>query len=444
MRWPTMTQKLTTFDLMGYTPNPDQLPLHRSQATVLQIVGAEGAGKSQVTAAEAVACVPWAKLIYLIGQTYDNTHPEFNYMVEALYKLDALDSARVSQPKQGAWSLTTRTGCAVVTLSVERGASSIIAKGQQPDVVILTEAGIINSYGVLLAAVRRATRVKGRVILTGTLKDNFGWYAGLVDDLSAAGNSWGGETYSLPAWTNRLLYPGGRDDPEIKRLETILPADEFARTVAAQRVPSRALVFPEFSYAAHVRPCPFEDGLPVTLWIDPGYYPSAYVVLAVQFHGPEVWLIDEIYLYMHTHQQVIDLARRKHWWGNVSNRGVMDIAGRQHHAEESAVEVWKHQAGISLAGQPVGVLDGIARHRSFLFPPRLFHDPACVNTLGEYKQYKRPTDRDGNATGDIPVDKHNHSMKAIAYGLIGRFGFVDNRRPQAFLAQAKVKGWNPQ
>ena len=429
-RWPTLQQKDATFRRIGYQPTPLQAPVHDSHATVLQIVGAEGAGKSQVTASEIAACVPWCKLVYLVGQTYENARREFEYLIERLSEVGALDPREVSQPRQGSWQMVTRTGCLIVTLSVERGAAAVIARGEQPDIICLCEAGIIQSYSVFLAAVRRVTRVKGRVILCGTLKDNFGWYASLADELDAPGNPWRGQTQSLPAWSNTYLYPGGENDPEIGRLRAILPNDEFKRPVAAKKVPSSALIFPEFSYAQHVRPCPFDPELPAHIWIDPGYFPSVYAVIPVQFHGPEVWQIDEIYLNHHTHQQVIAEAKKRPWWGNVS-RAVIDFAGRQHHAEQSAEEIWRHMAGIHPHSQQVGILDGIARHRDFLHNKRLFHDPRCRYTLEEYKKYKRPTDRDGNPTDDLPKDDFNHSLKALAYGLVDRFGFVDNRRAES-------------
>lgn len=438
-----MYQKQNSFRLMGYTPNGAQVPIHARTSTVLQIVGAEGAGKSRVTAAEITACVPWSRLIYLIGQTYENAHIEFNYLIENLLALGALDLARVSQPRQGAWQLVTKTGCRIVTLSVERGASSIIAKGEQPDIFALLEAGIMNSFSVMLASVRRATRAKGRVILSGTLKDNFGWYASLVDELAPLKNAWRGLTYSLPAWTNTLIYPGGREDPEIKRLEAILPDDEFQRTIAAKRVPSRALIFPEFSYITNVRNCPFDPSLPVHIWIDPGYFPSAYAVIPVQFHGPEVWQFDEIYLNHHYHSQVIKIAKAKSWWPNVA-RIAMDIASKQHHSDESGEEIWANETGFKIHTNPIGIMAGISRHRSFLSPiPRLFHDTKCKQTLNEYKLYKRRTDRDGNPTSDEPINANNHAMKAIAYGLVDRFGFVDNPRPSlaGVLAQGSAKGW---
>lgn len=423
-RWPNAKQKEITFRYIDYNPFPQQAQFHYSKATVLQLVGAEGAGKSWVASSELAACIPWCELIYIIGQTYDNTHPEFNYLVEHLSKLGAVNPAKVSQPKQGSWEMVTETGCRIVTLSVERGASAIIAKGEQPDIICLTEAGIINSYGVVLASVRRATRAKGRVILVGTLKDNYGWYAEMVDELSVTDNQWRGETYSLPAWINTTLYPGGRDDPEIKRLEAIMPDDEFARTIAAERVPSRALVLSEFRYSQHVKPCPFNPDLPVTIWIDPGHFPSVYAVLAVQFHGREVWHFDEVFLNDHIHDQVIEICKQRPWWKKVEG-GVIDFAGRQHHADRSAIEVWQARTGLSLRSQLIGIMDGIYVHRAFLKQKRLYHDPSCKGTLGEYGLYRLPTDRDGNPTSDQPRDEHNHAMKAIAYGLVDRFGFVE-------------------
>jgi hypothetical protein len=432
-RWPTFDQKRAIFQAVGYEPNAVQVPIHQSVATLVQIVGAEGAGKSRVLAEELIACSLWCKLIYLVGQKYENSQREFEYMVDSAFKIDLVKLADISQPQRAAWSMTCRNGCRVHTISADAGASGIIARGEEPDIIALCEAGRIGSSGVLSSAVRRVTRSNGRVILSGTLIDDFGWYASLVDELTPVPNAWRGATFSLPAWTNLMLYPGGRDDVEIRRLESILPSDEFARTVAAVRVPSRALVLPEFNYADHVRPCPFDPELPVTLWIDPGYFPSAYAVLAVQFHGRDVWHIDEVYLHQHTHDQVIDECKKRAWWGKV-NGAVIDFAGRQHQADRSAAEVWSALAGVYPRSRPVGILDGISRHRTFLMghDGHLYHDPCCVNTLREYKRYSRPTDSDGHPTSDLPVDRENHALKCVAYGLVDKFGFVLHpvRKPQ--------------
>ena len=117
-RWPLLSQKSATFYRLNYTPNPYQWPIHRSPADVVQLVGAEGAGKSHVAASELVANVPWCNLIYIVGQNYTNTHAEFNYMVQFLLQLGAVKIDAISTPKQGAWTMQTLTGCTIKTLSV--------------------------------------------------------------------------------------------------------------------------------------------------------------------------------------------------------------------------------------------------------------------------------------------------------------------------------------
>jgi len=427
--WPNLTQKKIVFEALDYDPYPEQWPFHFSNKDVIQVVGAEGSGKSQIASNEMTACIfrKRTKLIYLIGETYVNPRKEFEYLRDNLLRLGAVKQDDISFPKNGKCSLVTFSGCKIETLSAQEGASAVIATGEQADIYCLTEAGIIGSYGMFTACVRRATRNQGRVILVGTLTDNFGWYASLVDELRVPNNIFRGETFSLPAWINKSLYPGGKDDPEILRLKEILTDDEFNRTIAAERSIPPALIFGnDFSYSKNVQPCLYNPSLPVTLSFDPGYSVSAYSVGAFQFPrndngDEEIWQIDELYLHGHTHKMVCDIVKSLKWWTNV-DRVVSDIAARQHQAAESGEEVWRFETGRYVHNQSVGVMDGIDAHKSHLY--HLKHDPSCKHTLNEYRLYRRPTDRDGNPTSDKPLDRDNHAMKMIAYMLVDRYGFV--------------------
>lgn len=57
------------------------------------MVGGEGSGKSLVGAMEMVSRVFEGKLFWLVGADYDNTKPEFDYIVEAAQKLGILEFA---------------------------------------------------------------------------------------------------------------------------------------------------------------------------------------------------------------------------------------------------------------------------------------------------------------------------------------------------------------
>lgn len=407
LRWPGPKKKKYIFDAVGYVPYPEQEPVHASAAELVQIVGAEGGGKSFVTAKEIFACIPFCELIYLVGQEYENTHMEFRYLEADGLEFGMLTQDRISTPKNAPWTFTTNTGCHVRTISVKKGATSIIGKGQEPDMIVLLEAGVIDSRSVLDAAMQRITRSAGRVIASGTNKDEIGWYAELEDILSIPDNDYGGETFSLPAWTNRKEYPGGETDPKILKLKTILPPDVFARTVAARRTVSLAAIFGDvFDPSVHVGDFPYQNGLPVMLWIDPGYYPSFYAVLAVQFHGDVAWVVDAVYEHHKAHEQIIEMCKDRPWWPAVRG-AVGDVALKQHPADRSGQEVWLEKTGLAVQGQYLRIQDGIDRHRSILHQNRIgWNRSTTKKPVREYKLYRRRVDKENNPTSDTPIDAH--------------------------------------
>ena len=84
----------------------------------------------------------------------------------------------------------------------------------------------------------------------------------------------------------------------------------------------------------------------VELAIDPGYA-GAYAVLALQWEPGLVRVVDELYVTQQVAATVIRECRSRKWWDRVTG-GVIDIAGRQHHAMPSQVEIWQAEAGIHL------------------------------------------------------------------------------------------------
>jgi len=432
-RWPGWRQKKAILRAAGYEPHELQEEAHRCDARVMAVFGAERSGKSKWAGMEGLARLPWSEEIAIAGQEYGRTLKEFGYLVEGLRVIGGL--GRVSAPARGQQQCWAKSGCHVRTISLNDGPEELTGTGEAFDVVILAEAGLMR-YEAFHAARGRVAETRGVVLMVGTLWDNFGWYADFYRAF-AGPNVYGGARFSFPAWVNRAVYPLGREDPEIEELRKSLPEDEFRRRVAAELVPSPARIFPEFNHVTHVGVYPFDEERPVTLWIDPGYYPSAYCVLAVQFYPgewPEVRVIDEVYEHHRVHADVIEICRGREWW-DVAWDAVIDFAGRQHQAEKSAEEVWGELTGIWPRSEQVGILDGITRHRTFLRDPgtgeaRIGFDLRCTNGIAEYGSYKRKTDRRGNVVSDMPneLDKTTgHAMNAVAYGLVDKYGYVEHR-----------------
>ena len=369
-------------------------------------------------------CAEPISLFWITGPTYDLARPEFLYTAEALGRAGVL--AELSMPKTGMCSLKTVWGAEVLTRSAD-DPEKLAAKA--PHGVLLCEAAQC-TYETYLRLRGRIAEKRGWLWMSGTFEGSFGWFAEYwqlgqgVNDLEL-------QSFSLPTWSNRAVYPGGKNDPEIKRLEATYPAERFQERFGAIPCPPASLVFREFSHVKHVKHCEYDTRLPVEVWVDPGWA-TAYAVLAVQFHGDEVHVIDEIYVQSMTHQEVIYEMRQRPWGSGVRG-GVIDFAGRQHQADRSAEEVWR-ASGVMLRSQPVTIEAGIDRVKTFLKDPlsgkpRLLIDPKCKGFIKEFGQYRYRENSEGLAVSDKPIDLANHACKCAGYGLIDRYGVIGKTPP---------------
>lgn len=382
-----------------------------------------------MTAAEIFLRHPFLRLTYVVGPKYEAAHKEMDYLFDFFRRIGATQAALFSRPRQGKIALRTFDGATIETLSSEDGAKAITGTGESPDFIAMVEAGK-QSYDIYLACVARVARSRGTLLLSGTIEETNRWYPELYSRWQVA-NTDDARSFCLPTWTNAVSYPGGRDDPAIKHLEAIYTPDKFQERFGAIPCPPATLVFREFSFADHVKPAPFWTGEradePVELAIDPGYV-GGYAVLAIQWQGDTVWVIDEVYLQHAVAEEVIAECKARQWWGQVRG-GVIDIAGRQHQGLPSHVEIWQNQAQVYLRSNYVRIADGIARHRTFLRnpltgKPRLFLDPRAKQTCAEYGRYKYREVVEGRPTSEEPIDDV-HAIKAIGYWLYDHFGAAD-------------------
>jgi hypothetical protein len=228
----------------------------------------------------------------------------------------------------------------------------------------------------------------------------------------------------------------GKDHPEYKQRYR-----HFLSAFAGVSLPSSDIAISSFDRAIHVKPCPYDPELPVYLAIDPGYYPSYYAVAVLQPHPAgtmlgrederslkrdELWQIDEVYVQHTVTDDVINVCKKREWWGKVEE-AVIDVAARQSNRQTgtSDIALWQQKGHFPVVADFVTIDDGLNTHRRWLTNNRLFHDPTnCPNTLREYLLYKVRARRIGDAK-DTPIDANNHLQKAIAYFLVNHYGVTD-------------------
>jgi len=447
-----LEEKQVFWKAWGYEPTELQLQVHTARNRVRQVAGGERGGKSKVGAEELapeVAAAEPGSEFWIVGPDYFQARAEFFYVLADLQAIDAV--LDISVPKEGSCQLTTRAGTKVITRT---GEDAVKLASFAPKGILMVEAAQQEEEN-FIKLMNRTAEARGWLLLTGTFESSLGWYAERYEEFQGP-NSFDAVSMSLPTWSNLVVFPGGWDDPEIRRLRATNEPEYFMERFGGIPCPPRGVVFKEFRNKLHVKRIQFgqveaptfsEDvgwTLPeetlVQLAIDPGYA-GAYAVLFVATDHKRAFVVDEVYAKGQVAEQVIletmhkgDLYQRvRAGQEKLGIGGVMDIAGKQHAGMASHDEIWRRMAGIVTMANVVPIVDGIHRYHTFLKDPmleqpRIWWDPKCKSSIKEHQLYRYRDESPNRPMNENPIDKDNHSMKAISYWLVNQFGFVDPER----------------
>jgi hypothetical protein len=429
------------WEQIGEKPQPMQRKVHEEGGRYVLIGGGERGGKSRTLARHLFDHHFFGELFWIIGPDYEQTHREFQYTLDWLLKLGAVQKGDFYQPKRGSWGVEIKRekglelwGIPIPekTQIVTKTAGEVLSLAMEaPDGCLVVEPGQIDSYEVLLRLRGRVAEKRGWIWLGGTFEKAADWYRDIWEEWQGK-NVWGGQSFDLPSWGNTIVYPGGRDDPEIKAMEKIYLPELFMERFGGRPYKPSNLVLKEFERGRHVKEVEFDVSKQTEIWVDPGFV-SHYAVACVQFakneRGDEsIQIVDTMFEEGKTVYQVIELAKKRRWFPYVK-AGIIDVAGKQKQANQSQVEIWQEKTGIALDGQHIEIEDGIQRHRDFLINDRISYAGHCQG-LGEYRSWRR------NERDNVPERVNCDLMKAIQYGLIARFGFVDQNRRSKYVLRS--------
>lgn len=419
--------------------------------TLVILAGGERAGKSILGAAHMFAMHWTAKTLWIVGERYEDTKTEFEYIREMSTHAGILASCH--EPQNGPCYLTFKNGAKLYTKSSD---DYTTLAGASPDGILMVEASR-QAWPAFRTLWTRLTHATGWMLVSGTWETYSG---GWMKDLWTVGqgaNEYGCKSMCLPSYANPEVYPEGDRDPKILAIRKTLTEEEFGERFLGMPRPPVGIVFQEFARSSHVlSKATYQPLYPVRLWIDPGYYPSSYSILFLQIVGGQIRIIKEYYtnsplretllptssLPSLTTPEIIPLVMDDPLFNEV-NRIVIDIAAQAHAgAQESTVETWRR--ALALAGrqipikaQYVKIEDGLKRtHDKLRFNPLtkepfLILSPSCESTIWEfeegYRYHMRKTGEFGSV--DKPIDRCNHSIKAISYGIIDEYGLSDTQLP---------------
>lgn len=428
------TNELETYlyKKVGFDPTEEQKVILDSDKRFILVAGGEQAGKSMIASKfllKKAFETEGAGLYWLVAADYERTRAEFEYLVSDFAQLGILKktSKRVDPGR-----IELADGTVIETKSAKDPRTLAM---KAPNGIIGCEASQLDLESFYRLRGRCAPR-KAWLFLAGTFESSLGWYPQMFQSWKYGVND--EQSYSLPSWTNKHLYPKGKEDPEILRLKESSSDDFFMERIEGIPSPPRGVVFPEFRPDIHVSDkIEYVPDEPVHVWIDPGYA-GAYAVCAIQIINDQVRVFDEVYEQNLITEEIINIVQNKPWYKDL-RYGVIDIAGYQHQAMSAPAEVWLDSTGLYLDSEKIQINDGTERLKSTLKltgkgEPKLIISPVCKGLLSEFgatanpfdgqtKVYQWKVDRDGNIVGNQPQDKYNHGIKALIYGLINHFGY---------------------
>ncbi len=224
------------------------------------------------------------------------------------------------------------------------------------------------------------------------------------------------ESWQFPSWDNPYVYPEGRDDPEILRLERASTTEWFEQEIAADFTAFVGKIYGEFHEPNHVKPHKFNPEWKNYISFDWGY---TNPLAAIEF---QVSPWDEVFVWREHYQAYMTLEEHLNYLKNRTNpEGYrVDLTFGDAADPEAAMYVSQHFApciampeaksnwrqGVDLVkvflkmreasdsldlSEMTSQLD--LKYAHSLAKPRLFIDPSCKNTIREMNGYRAPSTR---------------------------------------------------
>ena len=221
-----------------FTASKEQLEIMEDGARWKLVAGGVRAGKSRLASVyllvkllESISdgTARDSDIYWLVAADYERTRAEFNYLATDLGSIGLLGYA--SKPvNPGEISLAvsvegveglhdsikikTKSASDFKSLAMEAPAGIVCCEASQID---------LESFWRLQ---ERLVEKRGWLLLEGTFESSLGWYPERFSawQAKAVQRRENAKSFSLPTWTNTFIFPGGREDPEIKRH---IPRDGF-------------------------------------------------------------------------------------------------------------------------------------------------------------------------------------------------------------------------
>jgi hypothetical protein len=239
---------------VGYAPHPQQRLYHESSARFRVPCCGRRFGKSTMAARDVTPRVLLKphKMVWIVGPTYDLAEKEFRVIWN-----DLIVNQGLGKDKRVKRSYSKRAGDMFIQFPWDTRVECRSAEhpeylvGEALDHVIMSEAAK-HKKETWERYVRPALADRRGSADFPTTPEGFNW----LHDLWQLGRrkKFEGiyESWRFPSWSNSVVYPGGKEDDEIKLLEDTSEPEWFLQEIGADFASFVGKIFPEWDETVHV------------------------------------------------------------------------------------------------------------------------------------------------------------------------------------------------
>lgn len=352
-------------------------------------------------------------IYWIVGPSYALGEKEFRVLLFNLTRKLNLGHRikKTYNVKQGDMRIEMPWGTVIEVKSADRKDSLI---GEGLDGVVMAEAATHDVDTWQMYVEPALADKKGWALFPSTPR-GYNWYHGLYM-LGQMPDFPDYESWRFPSWSNTAVFEGGRDDPEIKRMERTMPPTTFQQEIAAEFTAYEGKIYGDFNPKVHVKHITYNPMWRNYLFLDYGMA-DPFVVLDVMIDP-----MDRAYVWreyqvsgLNTVEHAKVLKERENPDGYHVDGAFGDPRGAD---EESILSVlW-----IPVTSAVVPWKLGIEEVQKFMMlqpdgSTRLAIDPSCAHLIRQLERlHYKPVKGERNAREE-QADYDDHGPDALRYGL---------------------------
>ena len=458
------------FGAAGYYPHDVQTAVHmaRSEARFRAVCAGRRTGKSTLggheLTVEALAAAGPARRgeisrtgkrheYWIVGPEYSDAEKEFRVLYNDLTRLEVpFDRpGTYYDPNGGNMHISLWDGAFQVHAKSAKYPNSLV--GEALKGLILAEAAKLKpSIWVKFLRPMLADYAKDPVpswaLMTSTPEGKNWFYEQYMRGMSTDDPNWW--SIRMPSWSNNILFPEGRYDPEIIDMGKDMSEEKFKQEIGAEFTEFVGRVYKSFDEETHVGNFSYNPRWPLYIATDYGFT-NPNVALFIQVdHWDNVVVLGEYYKSGETESEFGMAVLRDPYLGPLVQHATDLFPDPEDPGATATVsELWRTRVRDNtggflkdridiirawLKGYPAELEDGHPDKK-----PRLRVNARCTNLIREMNDYRYPENKSETSNDkEAPLKKDDHAPEALSRFMGSYFSaYKDTSRARQRKARAR-------